>query len=140
MIYALTHLNWVVILVLTVLCFGLGGIWYSPFLFSKAWMAEAKMTPEMWKADPGRTRMAMIGTLLLTLISTITLATLVSALHVTGALKGAEFGLVVAAGLVATRQGTNALFELKTLKHFLIVSGHDVVLLTIQGAILGVWR
>ncbi len=140
MMYALTHPSLVKILVLTVLSFCLGGLWYSPILFAKAWMADAKITPEMWKAEPSRGRTAMIGTFLLSFVSTYTLAALVSALHVTGAIKGAEFGFLVGAGLVAARNGTNALFEMKTLRHYLIVSGHDVVLLTIQRAILGVWQ
>jgi hypothetical protein len=140
MTYALTHLSLVTLLVVTVLCFGLGGLWFSPFLFSKAWMADAGITPEMWKAKPGQGPKAMAGTFLLTFISTTVFATLVSALHVAGALKGAEFGFLVGAGLVATRAGTNALFEMKTLRHYLIVSGHDVALFVMQGAILGVWR
>ena len=60
--------------------------------------------------------------------------------YVHDSVKGAELGVMLGVGLVAARHATNALFELKTLKHYLIVSGYDVALLAIQGAILGVWR
>ncbi len=140
MIHALTNLSPVTILVVAILGFGLGAIWYSPLLFVKAWMEETKITPETWKATPGRGPKLMAGSFLPTVVSTVTLATLIAALHVYGAAKGAEFGLLAWAGLVAARQGGNALFELRSLRHSLIVSGHDVVLFAIQGAILGVWR
>jgi hypothetical protein len=41
---------------------------------------------------------------------------------------------------VAAREGVNGIFENRTLRHFMIVAGHDVVLLAVQGAILAVWR
>ncbi len=54
--------------------------------------------------------------------------------------KGAGLGLFAGMGLVAAREGTNAVFEKRTLRHYMIFAGHDVVLLAVQGAILAVWR
>jgi energy-converting hydrogenase Eha subunit H len=140
MIHALTHLNPVAILAVSVLGFLIGGLWYSPLLFVRAWMAEMKITPETMKSQSKGMFRTMGSALLLTLVSTATLATLLSAHGVAGPVKGAGFGLFVGAGLVAAREGTNALFELRTLRHFAIVAGHDVALLVVQGAILAVWR
>jgi hypothetical protein len=139
MLHVLASLSPLKIFVVSVVGFLLGAVWYSPFLFSKAWMREAKLTPEMWKARPGLGPKLMGGTFVLNLISTATLAALMADHHSYGALKGAEFGLMVGAGLVAARHGTNALFELKTLRHYLIVSGFDVTLCVLQGAVLGAW-
>jgi hypothetical protein len=140
MIDAIRNLSPVAVLVVSILGFGLGSIWYAPFLFGKAWIQEMKITPESMKANSGRMPMMMTGAVLFTVLSTFTLAALLSAHHTAGALKGAELGLFVGAGLVAAREGTSALFESRTLRHFLIVAGHDVVLCTVLGAVLGVWR
>jgi len=140
MIHAITNLNWIAILSISILGFGLGAIWYSPLLFAKAWMQEMKVTPESMQSGSGRVPLIMTGAVLFTVLSTFTLAVLISAHHAAGPLKGAEFGVFVGAGLVAAREGTNALFESRTLRHFLIVAGHDVVLCAVQGAFLGIWR
>jgi Protein of unknown function (DUF1761) len=140
MMHALTSLNPIAILAVSVLGFLIGAVWYSPLLFVKAWLEEMKITPEMMKDRPKGMAKPMISALLLTVISTVTLATLLAACHVASPLKGAGLGLFVGMGLVAAREGTNAGFEMRTLRHFMIFAGHDVVLLVVQGAILAVWR
>ncbi len=140
MIQAIASLSPVAVLVVAFVGFCIGAVWYSPLLFVKGWMEEMKITPESMKKDAGRFPIVMGGALACALVSTLTLATLVAAHHTSGPLKGAELGLFVGAGLVAARAGTNALFEGRTLRHFLIVAGHDVFLCVAQGAILAVWH
>jgi len=138
--HALTSLSPIAILVVSVLCFFIGGLWYSPLLFVKAWLEEMKMTPESMKEKSKGMFKTMGTALLLTLVSTVTLATLMAALHVSSVLRGAELGLFAGAGLVASREAVNALFEGRRFRHFMIVAGHDIVLFVIQGSILAVWR
>jgi hypothetical protein len=140
MTHSLTNLSPVAIIVVSLLGIGFGFAWYSPYLFGGAWMREMKISPESIRSGSGRAPMMMGGAFLLTVVSTFTLAALIAAHHSAGALRGAEFGLLVGAGLVAAREGTNALFESRTFRHFLIVSGHDVVLCVFQGAVLGAWH
>ena len=140
MIHALASLSPFAVFVVAVVGFGIGAIWYSPLLFVKPWMQEMKITPESMKKDAGRFPVVMGGAFACTVLSTLTLATLVASHHASGPLKGAELGLLVGAGLVAARAGTNALFEGRTLRHYLIVAGHDVFLCVVQGAILAVWH
>src|SRR5271169_6754090 len=106
--HALTSLNPVAILVVSVISFLLGGLWYSPLLFAMAWIKEMKMTPEMMKANSKGPLRTFGPALLLTLVSTATLATLLALCHVFSPLRGAELGLFAAVGLVAAREGTNA--------------------------------
>ena len=40
------ELNYLAILAATAISFGLGGLWYSPALFGKAWMRETGITEE----------------------------------------------------------------------------------------------
>jgi hypothetical protein len=138
--HTLASLNPIAILVVAVISFLLGGLWYSPVLFVYPWMKEMKITPESRKADYKGPLKTFGPALFLTLVSTATLATLISLCHIAGPLKGAEFGLFAAIGLVAAREGTNAVFENRSFKLFAIVAGYDVVLFASQGSILAVWR
>jgi hypothetical protein len=140
MIHALTNLSPVAVIVVSILGFGFGAVWYSPFLFAKAWMEEMKITPQAVRSRSGRMPALVGGAFLLAVVSTVTLAALMAAHHSTGALRGADFGLLAGGGLVAAREGINALVEGRTLRHFLIVSGHDVAPCVFQGAILGAWH
>jgi hypothetical protein len=127
------------VIVVAIVGFLLGAVWYSPLLFVKAWMAETKITPEIAKAagsGPGR----LISAFLLTLLSTCVLAALVADHRSHGPIHGAELGLLVGVGLVASRQAVNSIFSLSSLRLFLIVAGHDVVLCVLQGMILASWR
>jgi Protein of unknown function (DUF1761) len=142
MIPAIESLRLVPVLVVSLVGFFLGALWFSPLLFVKAWLAEMKITPEMMRAaqkEPGA-RTMLPKAFALTVLSTFTLAALLAANHTSGALKGLELGIFVGVGIIVARTGVNAVFERRTLRHFIISSGHDVVLLAIQGAILGVWR
>jgi len=140
MIHELVSLNCLAVIVVALIAFFLGGLWYSPLLFVKPWMAEMKMTSEQMKAKSGGMVKTFASAFLLTLVSTATLATLIQDHHSVTVLSGAKLGLFVGIGLVAAREGTNAIFEQRTMRHFLIVAGYDVVLCGLQGAILGVWR
>src|ERR1051326_7400332 len=65
------HLNYVHILVVTIVGFMLGWLGYS-MLFGKAWMVEMKITPEMMKESQAKGGMgaAMAKGFVLTLLST----------------------------------------------------------------------
>lgn len=144
MIHTLLKLNYLVVLGVAVAGFVLGSLWYSPLLFAKAWMKEMGLTPQ--DCQGGKSKMVrMLGsTFVLTFISTAVLAVLVSEHQLIaqgapslGLLGGAKVGLFVGVGLVAARECVNHLFSMKSWKLFLIVTGHDIVLCTLQGALLG---
>jgi hypothetical protein len=139
MLETFSHLNYLAVLAVSVVGFILGGVWYSRALFGKAWMTEMKLTEEQCKKKDGMARM-MILCFLLTVVSTTVLAALIAAHRTVGPVKGAAFGLMVGAGLIAVRYSVNSMFESRSLRHVAIVAGHDIVLCLIQGALLGVWR
>jgi len=134
----LLHLNYLLILLVAVLGWFVGALWYS-VLFGRLWMAEMKMTPDDFKTK-GAGAPLFVKSFLLTIASTIALAVLIVGLGRTDFLHGATLGAFVGVGLVATRAATNAVYEFRTLRHYLVVTGHDVVLLTIQGALLTHWH
>ncbi|HEY5229226.1 MAG TPA: DUF1761 domain-containing protein [Opitutaceae bacterium] len=142
MINAIESLSILRVLVVSVVGFFLGALWFSPLLFVKAWLAEMKWTPEMiagLQKEPG-SKLLLPKCFVWTVLSTFTLASLLALNHTNEAFKGLELGLFVGVGLVASRESVNGMFERHTIRHRLITSGHDVALLALQAAILGVWR
>jgi len=155
MLHAILHLNYLAVIVVAVIGFALGGLWYSPLMFVKPWMKELKISEADRKAQGGMMAAAMVKGFLLTIVSTFVLATLMYLYRatvvvaaggpveiplMTAVLSGAKMGFLVGVGLVAARQAVNAVFQKQSLKLFLIVAGHDVVLCVLQCAILSVWR
>ena len=146
MLHTLFHLNYLIVLAVAAIGFVLGWLWYSPVLFVKPWMKEMNFTKEDMKFVPKKAAAMLGGAFVLTFVSTAAIATLITehqllvAGHPSlGWLGGAKVGLFVGAGLVAVRQGVNSIFQMKSLKLFVITAGHDVVLCTLQGALLGMW-
>ena len=129
--------NYLAILVATVSTFLLGGLWYSPALFGRAWMREVGLTDEKCKAQGGVGRIMGLS-FLLELIMAFNLAAFL------GAKATLTFGLFAGAaagfGWVALSFGVTYLFERKSLRLFFINAGYHGFALTIMGAILGAWH
>ncbi len=140
MLNALTHLNYVAVLVTAVGGFLIGWLWYSPWLFAKTWMVEMKITPESIKEKEFNTGKLFGTSFAVTLLSTIGLAALIAAHHSAGALKGAELGAWVGAVIVSSRLINGGLWEQRSLKLNAINVGHDVARFVAEGAVLGGWR
>ena len=138
MIRALLSLNILHVVVVSMAGFALGSVWYSPFLFAKAWLREMRIDPADARAAGGGLTL-LVSAFVLTLVSTAGLAALISVAGPRTAGAGARFGLLVGLLLVAARQGVNGVFERRSLRHFLITAGHDVALCALQGALLGAW-
>lgn len=129
-------LNIWAVLVSALSTFLIGGLWYSPALFGKAWMKENNLTEE----DLKKGNMAKIFGLafVLGLVSAVNLAMFLG--EEADMSSGAFYGFLAGFGWVATFVGTHYLFERKSFKLFLINAGYSVVALTIMGLIIGAWR
>jgi hypothetical protein len=130
------QVNYWAVLVAALSTFMIGGIWYSPALFGKAWMTENGFTEEGLK----NSNMARIFGLsfVLGLIASINLAMFLGPENRPG--YGALYGFLAGFGWVATFIGTHYLFERKSFRLFLINAGYAVVSLTIMGVILAAWK
>lgn len=124
------------VLVAALSTFLIGGLWYSPALFGKAWMRENGFTEESMKGS----NMAKIFGLafLLGIIAAINLAMFMGPEN--DPAMGAMWGFLAGFGWVATFVGTHYLFERRSLKLFLINAGYSVVALTVMGVILAAWK
>lgn len=130
------QLNVWAVLVAAISTFLIGGLWYSPAVFGKAWMRENGFTEESLK---GGNMVKIFGlAFVLGLIAAVNLAMFLGA--ETDAQMGAFYGFLAGFGWVATFVGTHYLFERKSFTLFLINAGYSVVALTVMGVIIGAWR
>jgi hypothetical protein len=120
------------VLAAAVASFVLGGLWYSPLLFAKAWQRETGLSDEQL----AKANMALIFGLafLLCLIAAFVFAMFLGPRPSLALGLGAGFS----AGLcwVASSFGINYLFERKSVKLFLINGGYHTLQFTLIGVIL----
>lgn len=130
------HFNYLAIATAALVSFAIGGLWYSPILFARAWMRECGITEAQARQAPlGRT----FGlSALAALVMAFNLAAFLGdkATLAFGLFAGAATGI----GWVAMSLGVIYLFEQRSLKLWLINSGYQVVAYTAMGGILGAWR
>jgi hypothetical protein len=140
MFNALTHLNWVAVLVTAAVGFLFGWLWYSPVLFAKPWMTEMKLTPEKMREVAAQGMAKFFATsLVYTVVSTFGLATLLKAHGSVGWWRGAELGAFVGLVIVGVRLANAGVWERRSPRLLAITVGHEVVLFALQGAILAAW-
>lgn len=138
--YAIVHLNYVSVLVVAAVGFILGWLWYT-VLFGKAWVAEMKITPEQIEAAKGKGMAGeLISGFILTLVGTWGLAMILFTHGIPNWKHGAAVGAFVGAFVSAARYLNFANWEKKSTKLRFINAAHEVVLYTVQGAILGLWH
>jgi len=130
------NLNYWAVLVAALSTFLIGGLWYSPAVFGKAWMKENGLTEERLKHG----NMVKIFGLafFLALIAAINLAMFMGPENKPE--MGALWGFLAGFGWVATFVGTHYLFERKSFRLFLINVGYSVVSLTLMGVIIAAWK
>jgi uncharacterized membrane protein len=130
------ELNWLALIVAAISAFGLGGLWYSPFLFVKRWMKETGITEESAK----KSNMVKIFGLsfLLAMVASLLLGLFLGA--DAGGGVGALAGFLIGLGTIFTFLGITYLFERRSLAHFLINASYGVASLTLMGFIIGVWQ
>jgi hypothetical protein len=130
------EVNWLAVLAAAVSAFVIGGVWYSPVLFAKAWQRGAGLSDEqLQKGNPAK---IYGGSLVLSIIAAAVFAMFLGPAPEVGFATAAGF----AAGLcwVAASFGINYLFERKSLSLFLINGGYHTVQFTVYGLILGLWH
>lgn len=130
------YINHIAVLVCAVMSLVIGGLWWSPLLFAKAWQRETGLSDEQLKQmNPGRT----FGlTFVLAYLASYNLAFFLGDGSTTWK-WGIAAGLLVAFWAIAMYV-IISLFEQRSLKHILINCGYIVVYFAVIGLILGVWR
>lgn len=129
-----SNVDYVAAVVAAVSSFLIGGLWYSPILFARAWMREAGVTDEQL-----RTKMAQVfgGAFVLSLVVALNLAFFLG--KDAGVAWGAGAGALAGIGWAAASLGIVFLFERRSLTLIVIDGGYLAVSYTVMGAIIGAW-
>lgn len=133
----MSTLNWPAILVAALSCFCLGGLWFSPILFGKAWQRANKLSDEELKKMNAAKIFGF--SFVFAVVMSFNLAMFLNS-PFTDASFGAMAGFLAGFGWVAMAMATTALFERRSWSYILINTSYHVVSLTIMGTILGAWR
>jgi Protein of unknown function (DUF1761) len=142
--------NYLAVLVAAIVMFVLGGLWYSPVLFVKKWMALQNRTEEQMRAEAAAANMPLLYTsaFVMALLTALVMAHLLGHFAVavdpsvmqlnTG--HGAMFGFVCWLGFAAPTSYATAIFSGQPKQLWLINTTYNLVSFVIAGAILGAWR
>jgi len=143
---ATSAINWWAVLIAGISSFVVGGIWYSPGLFGKAWMKGNNFTEEQIRK--GGNKGKIFGfTLIFSLLMAVNLAMFLATpencpplcAHKTDITWGATAGFL--AGIwTFCAIAIHSLFELKPWRLIFINGFYSVVALVLMGAIIGAWR
>jgi len=132
--------NYLAVLVASVVGFVIGMLWYSPLLFGKMWVKLMGFSnKDMKKAKEkgmGKTMLVMFVSIL---VMSYVLSYFLGALNVSDAIGGAFVGFMAWIGFLATSMLGNVLWGGKPFSLYLIDVLHYLVVIVVMGAILGVW-
>lgn len=139
-------INWLAVLVAGISSFVVGGIWYSPGLFGRAWMKDNGFTEnDVKRGNKGK----IFGwTFIFSLLMAANLGMFLSGPKAecpAECVTKADIGVGTIAGFLTgiwtfCAIAIHSLFEQKPWRLILINGFYSVIALTLMGAIIGVWR
>ncbi|MGI8899177.1 MAG: DUF1761 domain-containing protein [Pyrinomonadaceae bacterium] len=130
-------INYFAVLAAALSTFVLGGLWYSPLLFGKAWMrANGFSDADLQTLSKAR----MFGwSFLFSLVMSVNLAMFLSG-PTTNIIWGMAAGGLAGLGWVAMAIAIVGVFENRSWSYIAINGGYMTVAFVIMGAIIGAWR
>ena len=139
-------INWLAVLVVGISAFVVGGVWYSPALFGKAWMADNNLSMDQIKK--GNFGKIYGWAFVFTLIAAVNLAMFLADTppECTGnCAQSTDLSWGAIAGFLAgiwvfCFVAIHGLFEHKPWRLIFINGGYSIVALILMGAIIGLWR
>jgi hypothetical protein len=132
----LTELNYLAIIVATIVYFMLGAVWYSPLMFGKSWASMQNIKMD----DKSRLPIMLSITFVLNIIVSVAMMLLVKITFINELLGGLKLGLLAGVGFSATTIGITFLYESRPFKIYLIDAGYHIAGIVIVGGILSVWQ
>lgn len=138
-------INYLAVFVAAIVIFVVGGLWYSPLLFAKRWIALQGRTEEQMRAQAAASNMPMmyLAALICAFIQAWVMAMVVghmSQVAEMGIAHAAIFSALLWLGFAATTSYATALFSGKPKQLWLIDSTYNLVSFVLAGIILATWR
>lgn len=132
------HINYLAVLVSGVVIFMLGGLWYSPVLFAKKWVAlQGKSMEEM---SGGSMPMMYVQVFVCGLITAWVMAIVLGFLPVWEITQGIKMAILCWLGFAAVTSYGTALFSMKPKALWLIDTSFNLVSFILAAVILTMWR
>ncbi|MET3176732.1 UNVERIFIED_ORG: Mg/Co/Ni transporter MgtE [Arthrobacter sp. UYCu721] len=132
----ISQINWLAVLLAFISSMAIGFVWYMPAVLGKRWMAAIGKTEEDLKNIGGGAGIWVPMTVAAALTAVL-LAVLISKLGLDSAVAGGWFAVVLA---LVFRAGAHVIhngFAGRPTSVTLIDSGHDLLAMTVAGAIIG---
>ncbi|MEK6926344.1 MAG: DUF1761 domain-containing protein [Nanoarchaeota archaeon] len=132
-------LNWLAVIVVAVVNFFIGFLWYGP-IFGKTWMKAMKFTSKDIEASKKKGMAGMMFISFITsLITTFVLAVLLKSTGTIDIVSGILWGVFVWLGFFLVTTVSGILWESKSSKLFFLNASYDLVRVVIMAVILVVW-
>jgi len=135
----IAHLQWLHVLVATIAYFLIGAVWYSPVLFSKAWIKATGLNPNNPEGKKGLGAL-MAGSFVLMLVTVFGLAVLLQILPAINALGGIKLALLIGVCFSFTSMAISFIYEKRPWQLYAINGGYHIVGIAVAGAILAGWQ
>ena len=132
----ISQINWLAVLLAFIASMAIGFVWYLPAVLGNRWMAAIGKTEEDLK-DIGGGAGIWVPMMVAAALTAILLAVLISKLGLDNAVAGGWFALVLALVFRAGGHVIHNGFAGRPAAVTLIDSGHDLVAMTVAGAIIG---
>ena len=132
----LSAINWLAVLVAAISAFVLGGMWYSPMLFAKPWLAASGVDEDAAKKDNMAAKFGIA--FIWSLLGAACFAMFIG--------PSPSLGFAVAAGFatgffwITGSYGINYQFERRPMSLLAINGGYHIAQYTLYGLILGLWH
>ena len=130
----LAELNWLAIVVATIVSFVIGFLWYGP-VFGKAWLAALGKTEDEIQPSPT----PFIVSIVTALITCVTMALLIHWLGCDTWMEGVGIGLLTGIGFIAASMFSDGAFCGWSWTLVVIQSGYRVLYSVVMAVILVLW-
>jgi Mg/Co/Ni transporter MgtE len=132
----ISQINWLAVALAFISSMAIGFVWYLPAVLGNRWMAAIGKTEEDLKSIGGGAGI-WVPMMVAAAMTAILLAVLISKLGLDNAVAGGWFALVLALVFRAGGHVIHNGFAGRPAAVTLIDSGHDLVAMTVAGAIIG---
>lgn len=132
-------INYVAVLVASIISMIVGAFWYSPMLFGKQWMEAMNFAPKDMLDMKKRANASYAINFLLLLLMAFVLSHFVDYAQATTFIEGVQVGFWVWLGFIATISLGSVLWESKPIQVYLINAAYQLVSLVLMGIILTLW-
>ena len=134
----LARINWMSVVVASIVGFGLGAIWYNQKVFGAAWLTDLGVPRETLMKTSMAQSMGI--NFVMTLLTAIGIAWLIRLTGAKSLVGGVKVGLLCAFAFVVTSYIGDAQFAQTKNRFVAITAGYRAAMITLMGAILGAWH